>query len=225
MDARLCNDLDFRTIRKIHCTGSDALMTGFGLNDLGSGMYDFFNADISDLRVAASDSGNIIKVGENVKLKDVGVVFRGTGNTLIIKDDCEIENSYFVMKGDSNTIVLGNGCKCIGSFWGDFIINVKCGHTISLGSGCIASGDVVIRNSDGHDILDREGKKVNYETNIRIGNHVWIGYKCTLLKGVHIGDNCIIGSNSVVTGCVDDDSIVAGDPARLVKKLDGTWVR
>lgn len=51
-----------------------------------------------------------------------------------------------------------------------------------------------------------------------IGNDVWIGQNATILPGVHIGDGAIIGANSVVGSSVESYSIVAGNPARLVRK-------
>lgn len=53
---------------------------------------------------------------------------------------------------------------------------------------------------------------------IRIGNHVWIGSRATILKGVSIGDGAIIASGAVVSRDVEAGSIVAGNPARVVKE-------
>lgn len=50
-----------------------------------------------------------------------------------------------------------------------------------------------------------------------VGNDVWIGQNVTILPGVHIGDGAIIGCNSVVTKDVEPYSVIAGNPARLVK--------
>ena len=47
-----------------------------------------------------------------------------------------------------------------------------------------------------------------------IGNNVFIGWGATILGGSHIGDNVIIGANSVVSGNVDSNSVYAGNPAR-----------
>ena len=51
-----------------------------------------------------------------------------------------------------------------------------------------------------------------------IGNDVWIGQNATILPGVHIGDGAIIGANSVVGSNIDPYTIVAGNPAKVIRK-------
>ncbi len=55
---------------------------------------------------------------------------------------------------------------------------------------------------------------------IRIGRNVWIGFDACVLPGVTIGEGAIVGARSVVTQDVPPYSVVAGNPARLIKKLD-----
>lgn len=57
-----------------------------------------------------------------------------------------------------------------------------------------------------------------FKGNTVVGNDVWIGQNSTILPGVHIGDGAIIGLNSVVTGDVPPYTIVAGNPAKTVRK-------
>ena len=52
---------------------------------------------------------------------------------------------------------------------------------------------------------------------IEIGNDVWIAANCTILKGSRIGDGAIIGAKSLVKGDVENNSIVAGVPAKIIK--------
>ena len=54
---------------------------------------------------------------------------------------------------------------------------------------------------------------------IHIGNNVWIGDKATVLGGITIGDNVIVGANSVVTHDVPSNCVVAGIPAKIVRQL------
>ena len=51
-----------------------------------------------------------------------------------------------------------------------------------------------------------------------IGNDVWLGYDCLIMPGVHIGDGAAVGSRSVVTRDVEPYTVVAGDPARPIRK-------
>ena len=52
---------------------------------------------------------------------------------------------------------------------------------------------------------------------VEIGNNVWIGDKVTILPGIIIGDNCIIGANSVVTQNIPSNSIAVGNPIRIIE--------
>ncbi len=54
---------------------------------------------------------------------------------------------------------------------------------------------------------------------IRIGDNIWIGDKCTILKGVEIGSNAIIGANSLINKDVPSNVVVGGNPFRILKRL------
>lgn len=53
---------------------------------------------------------------------------------------------------------------------------------------------------------------------INIGNHVWIGLRAIILKGVTIGDGAVIAAGAVVTNNVPANSVVAGVPARVMSE-------
>ena len=55
---------------------------------------------------------------------------------------------------------------------------------------------------------------------IRIGNDVWLGANVTILPGVTIGDNVIVGAGAVVTKDIPDNSLALGVPARVVKEIE-----
>lgn len=56
---------------------------------------------------------------------------------------------------------------------------------------------------------------------ISIGNNCWIANSVNIFGGVTIGNNVVIGANSVVTKDIPDNSLAVGNPARLVKRIDG----
>lgn len=99
----------------------------------------------------------------------------------------------------------------------DCVISSACG--ISIGSDCVISYRVSIID---HEHLFRIGQpphpfEVADEAPITIGPRTFIGSNCSILKGVNIGADCIVGASSVVTQDVPDFSIVAGNPARVLK--------
>jgi maltose O-acetyltransferase len=54
---------------------------------------------------------------------------------------------------------------------------------------------------------------------VRLGDRVWIGNRVTILPGVSIGDDAVVGAGAVVTSDVEARSVVAGNPARLIRRL------
>lgn len=62
--------------------------------------------------------------------------------------------------------------------------------------------------------------KLQYNKPVRLGKNVWLGAGATVLPGVTIGDNSIVGAGSVVTHDVEPNTIVVGNPARLLRKIE-----
>jgi maltose O-acetyltransferase len=61
-----------------------------------------------------------------------------------------------------------------------------------------------------------------YSLPVAIGADAWIGGAAVILPGVSIGDRCVVAAGAIVTKDVPDDVVVAGNPARIVRRLDGT---
>ena len=109
------------------------------------------------------------------------------------------------------------------------------GDKLIIGKFCqIASGVEFVMNGANHQMnavstfpfYTLEGWEMNPPTpsnlplkgDTVIGNDVWIGQNAVILPGVHIGDGVIIGANSVVGSNVEPYTIVAGNPARAIRK-------
>ncbi len=183
-----------------------------------------------------------------IKIKNDGaLLFRcrfkceGSGNTVIFQKGSIILNTTFHIYGNNNTIILGKNTVVVhGDFYmedDDNLISIgihthlmgknylTCteGKQIKIGEACLFSAEIVLRTGDSHSLLDSNGNRINFAQNITIGNHVWIGYRVLINKGVNISDNSIIGTGSVVTKSFDESNVViAGVPARIVKK-DVDW--
>lgn len=89
---------------------------------------------------------------------------------------------------------------------------------ITIGNGCLFGHNVVIATLN-HD-LNPEKRKNLIPKPIKIGCNVWIGSNSTILPGVTIGDNAVIGAGSVVTKDVPDDMIAVGNPAHVIRSID-----
>lgn len=104
---------------------------------------------------------------------------------------------------------------------------------IEIGSHCLVSWNVGIADSDFHPLepaqrlidaqalapyfKDRPPRPKLATAPVKIGNNVWIGMHSIILKGVTIGDNSVVAAGAVVTKSVPPNSIVAGNPAAVVK--------
>lgn len=125
----------------------------------------------------------------------------------------EIEKGFSVYYGADIILFKGAELK-LGSGFFNSNIKIRCHKKIEIGENVAISHDVTIMDSDAHEGLWEEYEKTKP---IKIGNHVWIGTRVTILKGVTIGDNAIIAAGSVVTKDVPNNTIVAGVPAKIIK--------
>jgi len=88
---------------------------------------------------------------------------------------------------------------------------------IYIGNKTLIGDQTLILDSNWHGI---DGNNVESGA-VEIGDHVWIGERVIILKGVTIGDDSIIGAGSVVTKDVSKNVIVAGNPAKYIRKTQG----
>ena len=93
---------------------------------------------------------------------------------------------------------------------------------VSIGRECIIADRVMMIDFD-HGMVEVERpirEQGIYKRSVDVGHNVWIGYGACVLRGVTVGNNCVIGTNSVVNKDVPDDAVVAGIPARVLRMRD-----
>lgn len=128
-------------------------------------------------------------------------------------------NGFFELFAGADIRVFEKAKLNIGSGFANENLQIVCADNITIGNDVAIARDVIIRDTDAHTILDGKHKKTKP---VKIGNHVWIGQRAIIMKGVTIGDNAIIAAGAVVTKDVPNNCIVAGVPAKIIKK-DIDW--
>jgi acetyltransferase-like isoleucine patch superfamily enzyme len=93
---------------------------------------------------------------------------------------------------------------------------------VSIGRECILADRVMLIDFD-HGVVevDRPIRAQGiYKRDVRVGHNVWVGYGACFLRGATVGDNCVVGTNSVVTKDVPANAVIAGAPAQLLRMRD-----
>lgn len=119
-------------------------------------------------------------------------------------------------------------------FWCDYGYNIEIGknfysnhNLIVLDAARVIFGDHVFIApncgfyTSGHPIdVEQRNEGLEYAYPITIGNNVWIGAHVTVLPGVSIGDNTVIGAGSVVNKSIPANVVAVGNPCKVVKGID-----
>lgn len=134
-------------------------------------------------------------------------------NSKVILDNVIIEDYVVIQSKHGGQISIKN------SFIGtkSTIVSFK---SIEIGRNCLLAEMVVIRDQN-HKVAPPEMllSERGYEcSDIKIGNNVWLGAKSTVLKGVEIGDNSVIGAHALVNSTISESKVAVGIPAKEINR-------
>src|SRR5215218_3947398 len=149
-----------------------------------------------------------------------GPLFLGRGLELKVEPRGEIRFGRFVWIGDGTKIRCHEGVVEIGE---KTVMGQEC--TISaykrvrIGEQCVIADRAMLIDFD-HGVVEVERPiRVQgiYKRDCIVGSNVWIGYGACFLRGIRVGDNAIVGTNSVVTRDVPANAVVGGVPAKVIR--------
>lgn len=182
----------------------------------------------SQILIGFGSKFNLEKGAKIIIPKGFKLIF-GVGISLPAKTVLDIyENGVLEISGDVN---INKGCKIMigphaklkigeGSYINENS-RIQCRKHIEIGKNCAIAWNVDILDTDEHKIIENN-IQVNTHESVKIGNHVWIGLKSTILKGSVIHDNCIIGAASLVNTTCKEGCLYVGTPCKLIKE-NITW--
>jgi acetyltransferase-like isoleucine patch superfamily enzyme len=200
-------------------------------------------AQVTVLTDWSDDRGNRIEHAGSIDT-DVRVEFTGSNNRLVVHAPVRLSSLSVHFNCDNGYVELGpsEGVPAFGA-------NIRVGQDarvvvgrnvsstsrvgmsavegaeITIGDDVMFASDNQLRCDDGHPIFDvRTGKRVNPSRSIAIGDHVWLGWGAVLLGGTTLGEGSVVGIRSVVKGAFPNNCVIAGVPARVLRK-DVAWER
>jgi acetyltransferase-like isoleucine patch superfamily enzyme len=191
-----------------------------------------FFSDVSPLKKLC-ESG-LVHIGEQTNVNDLKVELRGTYTTkgIVTIGSGSLLAGTFVVETNGGRIRVGNNTFIGG---GMFV----CADEITIGSDVMFSWGCTVMDTDAHSLLWEhrkhdvrdwkrgvdEGMMGRYKDwthvkskKIEIKDKAWIGFNVIILKGVTIGEGAVVAAGSVVTKDVPAYTVVAGNPAVIVKQ-------
>src|ERR671912_1558580 len=162
-----------------------------------------------------------LRLGRRLRLD--GLAFIGPGCSIEVGEHATLELGRWSW--------VGHGCKIRGhegtvSIGAKTVLGQECTISsyqhVSIGRECVVADRVMLIDFD-HGVVevDRPIRLQGiYKRDVEVGNNVWIGYGACILRGVRVGDNAIVGTNSVVTKDVPANAAVGGVPAKVIRMRD-----
>jgi acetyltransferase-like isoleucine patch superfamily enzyme len=181
---------------------------------------DIDEARLFGAKIEISGENNELSVGPNSRLWGAVIKLHGQNLRCVIGEHCRLRNVEITLEDANSRLVIksstsGTGCRLLSGE----------GGLVEVGEDCMMSVNADVRNTDGHSVIDlATGDRINPARDVILADHVWLGLRVQVLKGVTIGEHSIVAAGSVVVKDVAPYTVVAGIPAKTVRE-GVTWQR
>lgn len=178
-----------------------------------------------------------VEYGKNLLLKGIPVIFNKSGAKLKIGNNVTIKSSFLsnLVGLYSRTIVVTRTPDAvieIGDNVGISGATIYARKGIYIGENTCIGGNCKILDNDFHPIDMEDRIKLLNDVHggdsdlipsieIHIGKNCFLGCNSIILKGTVLGDGCVVGAGAVVAGKFEDNCVIAGNPAKVIKRLEG----
>ena len=169
---------------------------------------------------------NGVKYKKGLRLIGYPFIFSYPKAHIQIGNNCTINSNFFsnLIGLYQRTIIIarGTGSIKIGNNVGISGATVYARESIEIGDNVLIGANTKIFDNDFHSLVVEERIADDYSKlvtkPVKIGNNCFIGCNSIILKGTVLGDNCVVGAGAVVSGKFDDNNVIAGNPARAIRK-------
>ncbi len=169
-----------------------------------------------------------IKYDKKLLLKGTPVIINKKGANIEIGENVTIKSSFLsnLVGLYSKTIIVTRNADAkitIGNNVGISGATIYARNNIEIGDNTLIGGNTKILDNDFHPIeieaRNNNDKEKILSKPIKIGKDCFIGCNSIILKGTQLGDGCVVGAGAIVSGKFESHSIIAGNPAKVIRKL------
>lgn len=100
---------------------------------------------------------------------------------------------------------------------------IVCADEITFGKDCLLSWDVLVMDTDEHPVYNKENERINDNRPIVVGDHVWIGCKCMLLKGAEVPKDTVLAAGTQLRSSFAGENLIIGGNPPAILKRDVSW--
>lgn len=166
-------------------------------------------ADKARARICADEYNVISDSDDNAsseRAKKLEKIFGSCGSKPFIKPPFRCDYGYQIFVGDN--------------FFANFDCVFLDAGRIVIGDNCMIGPKTTILAITHPVDPAKRAEGIGIPKDVIIGNNVWIGANVTILPGITIGNNAVIGAGSVVTKNVPENTVVAGNPAKIIREIN-----